>query len=376
MDQPVNPSRRSFLIGLAGSALAVAAGCRPAGIVPPTAYAPGSTPLPATAVSQAATATTVLAANAPPDPQYGKIVFDEIFLTPVDNFYVTQYDYNNTPELDAATWTLRVDGLVETPLSINYEQVKAFPSYEEMRTLECIGNPVGGSLIGNATWKGFHIEEILKQVKISPKATHAKFYAADGYTTSVKLAYITQPNVMMAYEMNGAPLNRTHGFPLRIMMPGLYGQKMPRWIQRIEFIDFDYIGYWEGNGYSNIASVQTHALIKSPTDDGRAPAATVGRKVQIQGVAHAAPRLITKIEVRINGGEWLPAKLTRGPNNLTWVQWRFEWVPPAEGDYKLAVRATDETGFVQDREGRGLFSDRDGTTTIHEISVHAVPTSA
>lgn len=369
----MNPklSRRAFLIGVTGSAVAAAAGCRPAGMTVPTAYAPGSatlTPVPTGTLEP----TRVITPNAAADPNYGEIVFDQIFTTPVDQFYVTQYDRSLTPNVDIKTWTLKIDGLVEKPLTLTYDDVKKYPAVEDMRTLECIGNPVGGGLIGNTVWKGFALAPLLEQVGISSKATHARFYAADNYHTAVQLKYINQPGTLMVYEMDGAPLNQTHGFPLRIMMPGLYGQKMPRWITRIEFIDTDYIGYWEGNGYSNIATVNTNSQIKSPSADGSAPPVTVGSKVQIQGVAYAAPRLITKVEVQINGGEWMPAKLTRGTTALVWTQWRFEWVPPAAGDYTIAVRATDDAGFVQNQKDRNLFAGTyEGTSYIHEISVKA-----
>lgn len=363
-------TRRGFLIAITGSVLAAAAACRPADIVAnaPTPYTPGSGPRP---TGSPAPTRILSAANAQPDKNYGLVSFDKIFTTPTDKLYDTQYDYSRTPTVDEKGWRLTVDGLVDNPMIIDYAAVKAFTPYEEMRTIECIGNPVGGGLIGNILWRGFHLEDLLKQVSIRKQATHAKFAAADGYSTSVELKWITQPNVMMAYEMNGGPLTVQHGFPLRIMMPGLYGQKMPRWITHIEFIDQDYIGYWEGNGYSNIATVNTNSIIKSPPDDSRADPAEAGKKVAIQGVAYGAPREITKVEVRINDGDWMPAQLTHGPNKLTWTQWWFEWVPPAAGTYQVAVRATDETGFVQFHENSGVFgsNSRDGTDAIHVVSV-------
>ncbi len=188
------------------------------------------------------------------------------------------------------------------------------------------------------------------------------------------MKWITQPNVMMAYMMNGAPLTQVHGFPLRIMMPGLYGQKMPRWIQHIQFINQDYIGFWEGNGYSNLATVKTNSIIQRPNGNSHADPLEAGRRVAIQGVAYGAPRLITKVEVRIDSGDWMPAQIVNGPNKLTWTQWYINWVPNAPGSYQIAVRATDDTGFVQTHENAGIFGDnaRDGTDAIHSINVQAV----
>ena len=364
-------SRRAFLISVTGSALATAAGCRPVGLDIPTPYQPGSTDRPPTATPVPQPTTILTATAAPPDPNFGAVTFDKIIVTAADKLYDTQYNYKKTPTLDAATWTLKIDGLVDSPQTLTYADVMALTAYEEMRTIECIGNPVGGGLIGNIVWKGFHLEDVLAKVKIKSSATHARFEAGDGYSTAVKVEYITQPNVMMAHSFNGQPLDITHGFPLRIMMPGLYGQKMPRWIQHIEFIDQDYIGYWESNGYSNIATVHTNSIIKSPSDGS---AVTAGDRVAIQGVAYAAPRKITKVEVQIDQGDWQPAQLTPGPTPLAWTQWHLLWTPTAPGSFQIAVRATDETGFVQTHAANGPFGSHalDGTDAVHVISVNAV----
>ncbi|MCC7209363.1 MAG: molybdopterin-dependent oxidoreductase [Anaerolineae bacterium] len=354
-------SRRGFLIALTGSAIAAAAACRPGNPDVPTPYAPGSGLAP-TATRPIPTADV----SAAPDPTYGQITFDQIRLTPVESLYITQYDYNNTPEVDAQTWALTVDGLVEQPLTLNYEQALAMPVHEDTRTLECISNPVGGDLIGNLTWTGFLFQEILDRVKVKPEATHVRFEAADGYTTAVQLEWITQPGVMLAYNMNGEPLTVKHGFPLRIHMPGLYGQKMPRWLTRIEFIDYDYIGFWESRGWSNVADIRTKSIVQSPPDNARL---SNGARFYLQGVAVAGKRRITAVEVRIDDGEWMPATLAHGPSPLAWTQWYVPWTFSAPGAYRVAVRATDETGFVQVNEDAGLFGGAypSGTDAIHSL---------
>jgi hypothetical protein len=195
-----------------------------------------------------------------------------------------------------------------------------------------------------------------------------RFEAADGYSTSVKLEWMTQPGVMLAYEMNSQPLTVPHGFPLRLHIPGLYGQKMPRWLTRIEFIDYDYKGYWEGQGWSNIADVRTKSIIRLPT----AVAGLInGAQVAIQGVAYAGKRKITSVEVQIDQGEWLPTTLVPGSSPLAWTQWYTLWTVPAPGFYQIGVRATDETGFVQTSEAKGIFGSSfpNGTDAIHRLSV-------
>jgi len=361
-------SRRGFLIAITGSAIAAAAGCRPSGVVPPTPYVPGSskgaTPVP----QHTPTAGTTVATSV--DPKYGTLTYDKLMITTPDQLYITQYNYDNTPNIDASKWTLKVDGLVDNPMTFDYNAVKAFPVMEDMRALECIGNPLGGNLIGNVQWKGFDIQEVLKQVKVKSTATHARFEAADNYSTSVELNWITQPGVMMAYEMDGAPLTVKHGFPLRILMPGLYGQKMPRWITRIEFIDHYFQGYWESGGWSDVASVQTNSIISQPTDGYTTK---TGATMYIAGVAWAGKRKVTSVEVQIESGPWMPATLVQGPSPLAWTQWYLPWTAPAPGHYRIGVRATDDTGFVQSKEGASLFggSDLNGVSAIERITVQA-----
>jgi hypothetical protein len=237
---------------------------------------------------------------------------------------------------------------------------------ESLRTLECIGNPVGGTLIGNVRWGGCEAAALWREVGILPQATRAKFEAEDDYQTSVELKWITQPGVLMVYEMNGEPLPREHGFPLRILMPGLYGQKMPKWIRDIEFIDYDHQGYWESRGWSDVASVQTNSIVRQPGDLDRLSAGST----PVFGVAFAGLRRITDVEVRIDDGDWTHARLLQDDSSLVWTQWSFDWAA-AEGRHEIAVRATDETGFVQTTEGESILSSAypDGTDNIHAVVV-------
>ncbi len=367
MNRPFNPpnrvSRRGFLIAITGSALAAAAGCRPDGLAVPTPYTSGSGPRP----TGAPRTPVVVGVH---DARYGSVTYDKLILTSPDNLYITQYDYSQTPAIKAEEWALNIDGLVGSTLVLDYAAVKAVPAIEDMRTLECIGNPVGGDLIGNVQWKGFDVQEILKRVNVKSTATHVKFECADGYSTSVELKWVTQPNVLMAYEMNGQPLTVEHGFPLRILMPGLYGQKMPRWITHMEFIDSYYKGFWESHGWSDVAAVQTNSIIQTPSDGYKVQAGTA---LAIQGVAWAGKRKIVAVEIQINGADWTPATLTSGPTPRAWTQWYMMWTPDAPGTYQIGVRATDEARFTQTNEAVGIFGDSmpDGTSAIHRITVLA-----
>lgn len=343
-------TRRRFLLGSAGTTLALITGCAPRREPAPTVIpAPSSTPVPL------------------PTVKASRAASDTVAVTPTDEFYVTFWK-DPSVGVDLDTWRLEIDGLVNNPLSLSYDEMLALPSVEEMRTLECIGNPVGGSQIGNVIWKGFYLDTLLERVGVQSAAARAQFAAADGYWTSVDLPWITQKGVLMAYEMNGEPLKPNHGFPLRILMPGLYGQKMPKWITRIRFTDQVVQGYWEGRGWSDVASVQTHSQIWSPQD-----LETVAGEVVVHGIAYAAPRDIVKVELGINEAEWIEAELTKGPSPLVWTQWRVVW-QASPGDYRLSVRATDSEGFKQTAGGPGLLAGAfpDGTNAIHDIVVSVV----
>lgn len=343
-------SRRQFLQAASGTAVLFLAGCRPQAEPesPPTATA---------------TAVPSPTATLPPPSR-------ELILTPNDKFYVMET--NGTPTIDRAAWQLTIDGLVQNPQTLSFADIAARPFVEQMRTLECIGNAVGGNQIGNAVWGGILLADLLGEVGVLETAVRAKFEAADNYETSVSLDWITQPGTMLAYQMNGAPLPPEHGYPLRLFMPGLYGQKMPKWISRIQFIDDDsHLGTWEKQGWSNVAQVKTNAQIMQPTHIQKVPLAPL----EIFGVAYAGGRHITRIEVGIEQDgvlDWQPVdELVRGPSHEVWTQFYLPWMPPTAGTYTLLVRATDETGFVQTERARGILEGAfpDGTDKIHNIVI-------
>lgn len=334
-------TRRSFLLGTAGTTLALITGCAPR-----NESAPASEP--------SATRATEVPGAAP----------REIAVTSNSDFFVTFFRDAN-PTVDIDQWRLEIDGLVGHPMSLSYEEVRALPAVEEMRTLECIGNPVGGNQIGNALWKGFYLEELLKRAEVRAEAIRAQFGAADGYWTSVDLEWITQPGVLMAYEMNGEPLPPRHGYPLRILMPGLYGQKMPKWITNIHLSDEIVLGFWEDKGWSDVASVKTNSQIWQPRNLD-----AVEGEVIVSGIAYAAPREIVRVELGVNNEEWIEAELLKGPSPLVWAQWSAVW-QAAPGDYTLSVRATDSEGFTQVTGRSGLLAGAfpDGTDIVHDIVV-------
>ena len=345
-------TRRGFLIAAGSTAVAFIAGCVPrawsssAAVATDDATAPGATYSPGPVMPTA---------SAP----------DKIVITLNTDFY--EQSFSRIVQIEPPQYQLTVDGLVDNPLKLELSDLKALPSGTFMRTLECIGNPVGGPLIGNANWKGFKISELLSRTRVQSKATHARFQAADGYYTSVELEWLLQPDTILVYEMNGEPLPAAHGYPLRILMPGLYGQKMPKWITRVEFIDRAEAGIWEMQGWDYTASVKTNSIIQKP-ESGKVAA---GPQV-IYGVAFAGKRDVVAVQVQVDGGDWKEARLLKGPQYV-WTQWALEW-NATPGRHTLAVHASDTDGFTQSARASGLLSGAypAGTDAIHSITVQVV----
>lgn len=293
-------------------------------------------------------------------------------LTPTGDFFRFQHRRAAPPPFDPAAWTLRIGGLVETSLLLTWEEVLALPAVEDVRALECIGNPVGGNLIGCGRWRGVELAPLLARAGIRPEAAHVRFDAADGYSTAVPLERVVGRDVLLAYALNGEALPRELGAPLRVLIPGLYGQKCPKWLSGIALLDRPFLGYWERppRNWSDAAVVQTHALFTVPKSHDEV---RVGEPVVFRGVAFAGERRITAVEISIDGAAWVPADLRPGPSSLAWTAWQAVWTPQLPGGYEVCVRASDESGFVQTRRA-GPFSAAypAGTDAIHAIHLRVV----
>lgn len=293
-------------------------------------------------------------------------------ITPTDRLYVNSYPIPPDPAR-LADYTLMIDGLVANPQRLTMEAIRAMPALDSMRTLACISNPLGGGLIGNVVWRGVAFAPILAALGVRPEATHVHFEAADRYTTAVELKWITQADVLLAYGINGEALPDKHGAPLRLLMPGLYGQKMPKWITRITFADRDKLGYWEQEhrGWSNIAAVKTISQIRTPERN----VMPYQPRLRLQGLAYAGARAITQVEIAITQSEapreWQSAQLIKPSEPLAWTWWSAEWSPPARGDYQLVVRATDDQGFTQFQAAKGFLAGAfpEGTAAIHAVGL-------
>lgn len=284
-------------------------------------------------------------------------------ITPVGDFYLTSS--HGEPAVDASKWSLVIDGLVEQPLRFSYDEIRRLAPYETVMTLECISNSVGGPYIGNALWKGALLKPLLERARIKPNAAYAVSYAAEGYSTGIPVERILRPVNFLCWEMNGEPLTRRHGFPLRVFFPGKYGMKQPKWLTRIEFVDKEYLGYWEYQGWSQNCERQ----IQSVTDDPRDGAHISGASFVLTGYALANENGISKVEVSTDDAHtWQPASIFSNPSPYVWSFWKYVWANPAKGKHTVQVRATDGAGRLQTSErSRGEWPD--GSTGYHTITV-------
>ncbi len=283
-------------------------------------------------------------------------------ITPNDRFYLTSY--RTPPDLRLEQWSLSVRGLVERPLALDYAQATARPAVSRIATLECIGNSVGDDTIGTAEWTGIPLKALLDEVGVRDGAVDVVFRAADGYTDSLSLERALSGDVLVAHRMNGVPLPRAHGFPLRVIAPGLYGMKSVQWLTEIDVVEQDYLGYYQTKGWSEAAIVKTMSRIDAP---GHGETVR-GLAQTVRGFAFAGSRGVQAVELSLDGGErWAPAQLEPELSPHAWRFWSFRWTVPKPGRWTLAVRAQDGQGRWQTSADEGPFPD--GAQGLHEITV-------
>jgi DMSO/TMAO reductase YedYZ molybdopterin-dependent catalytic subunit len=270
------------------------------------------------------------------------------------NFY--RVDVNIfPPSVNGSNWRLSVSGLVDTPLSLTLDQVQAMSFYDQYNTLECVSNTIGGDLISTAKWRGVRLKDVLSMAGVQDTAEYIVFTAVDGYDVAIPMDRAMLDGTLLAFEMNGEPLPTEHGYPLRAIVPGLYGMMNAKWIINIQAVSGPYQGYWQQRGWTSTAEYNTESEIVIPGDaqvtdrfgiDGSSDV-SVGM-VPIAGISFAGDRGISKVEVSTDGGNtWTVASLQDPLSKYTWVFWSAQWNPTRVGSYQLKVRATDGTGAVQ-----------------------------
>ncbi len=289
--------------------------------------------------------------------------FEDARLTPLIDAEVTpsylfyRIDKNAiVPVVDAKTWNLTVKGLVNNPLVVDYEEVKAMNSVEEYATMSCISNKIGGDLISSALWKGIRLRDLLARAQVKPEVKYIVFRCSDGYDVGIPLESGLVDGTILAYNMNNSPLTNDHGFPIRAIVPGFYGMMHPKWITEIELVDKTYEGFWQRKGWSNDKNNNIYSSIVIPGNQdirNRFPNLVnenfaIDKTSPIGGFAFAGDRGISKIEVSTDGGATWKSALIKDPlSKYTWVLWTSGLTPKVNGDYKIVVRATDKAGKIQ-----------------------------
>lgn len=286
--------------------------------------------------------------------------------TPLDDFYRIDTALA-VPTIDPEEWQLRIHGMVEREIVLGYDDLVSMGLEQAWLTLCCVSNPVGGDLVGNAWWGGVRVAELLARAGVRSGADAVLQTSADGWTCATPLDALTDDrNALVALAMNGEPLPLEHGFPARMVVPGLYGYvSATKWLVDLEVTRFaDVTAYWTERGWAERGPVRTMSRIDVPRSGTRLPAGTV----TVAGVAWAQHTGIAQVEVQLDGGPWVSARLGGTPTETgrddTWVQWRAE-VDAPPGDHLVAVRATDRSGYTQTSVRRDVVPD--GATGWHQI---------
>jgi len=274
----------------------------------------------------------------------------------------------SVPQLARESWTLRIHGMVDREITYTFDDLAQFEVVEKVVTLACVSNPVGGNLISNAVWTGYRVRDLLAAAGVSADADMVLSTSSDGFTAGTPVEALTdERDALLAITMNGEPLPAQHGYPARLVVPGLYGYvSATKWVVDLELTRFDQAeAYWTRLGWAPKGPIKTESRIDVPRSGQEVPPGAV----TFGGVAWAQNRGVRAVEVRIDGpagqGIWQPAQLGASYSGETWRLWSFPWQTGTEGLYTITVRATDNTGEVQTEEQAGVLPD--GATGWHEV---------
>jgi DMSO/TMAO reductase YedYZ molybdopterin-dependent catalytic subunit len=290
-------------------------------------------------------------------------------ITPVTDFYVVSKNFVD-PSIPASGWHLSVGGMVNKPLSLSLADLQGLPKTREYVTLECISNNVGGPQISTGDFTGVSLRDLLAMAGPQAAGSWVAFKARDDYQESLQMSLIqAAPEILVAYELDGGPLPEAHGFPARMLIPGHYGMKGPKWLDSITVVDHESGGYWEQQGWDHNAVVKTMSRFDVP---GEGDIVKLGPML-LAGVAFAGSRGIAKVEYSTDSGKtWTEAPFQPPLSPLTWVIWQTQWTPAAEGAYTLQVRATDKTGALQTSTNANSYTS--GASGYHTVRIAVAKT--
>lgn len=299
-----------------------------------------------------------------PDDVQPKGVALPSFITPSTDFYRVDTTLV-TPQLSRGDWRLRIHGMVDREITYSFDDLAAFEVVEVVTTLACVSNPVGGNLISTGVWTGYRVADLLAATRVHSDADMALSTSIDGFTAGTPVDAFTDGRAaLLAVGLNGQPLPIDHGYPARLVVPGLYGYvSATKWVVDVELTRFDRAkAYWTREGWAERAPIKTESRIDVPRSGQKVP---IG-PVVFGGVAWAQNRGVRAVEVRIDDGPWQPAELGASYSNETWRLWRFPWRAESVGKHAITVRATDNSGATQTSDE--AFPIPDGATGWHTVN--------
>ena len=296
-----------------------------------------------------------------PDPGEEKLSpeFPE-FITPAEDYFETRID--GIPGINGNTYQLTVSGAVDHPAGFSLEDLTNLELVEKTLTIECIGNPANGNLVGTAAWKGFRVFDLLESLGIDEKATTVKYTCADGYYTYNSIEELKNSGVIGALYMNGEPVPPKHGYPLRIIFPGYYGVRQPGWVVEMEVLDSDVVDFWTQTGWDTDSSMNVDSKIFFP---GYHSAVYLGDTLKIGGSAFGSRR-IGSVDITIDDGNtWIPARVVKSMDeDFVWIFWEYDFIPDLPGNYTLRSRATSQDGRIQPRTDNKSLDGKDSQPSI------------
>ena len=289
-------------------------------------------------------------------------------ITPNDLFYCVTKNVID-PRVNVDLWHLEVNGLVQNPTTYRFQDLKGFNQVEQETTLMCISNGLDAGLISNAVWKGITLRDLIDPAGPMADARRVRLFGVDNYTDTIPLEKALDPATILAWAMNGVDLPHRHGYPLRAIVPGYFGEKHVKWLTRIELTGDNAKGFYETQGWGPDFMTPTRSRIDAPDHESRFSLGQLSGPIEVKGIAFGGDRGISRVEISDDDGEtWTDASIHYAGTKLTWALWTYQWRPDGPDDYTLVVRATDGEGAVQEwEEDRGPFS---GVTGFHKIAVH------
>ena len=289
-------------------------------------------------------------------------------ITPNDLFYCVTKNVID-PRVNVDLWHLEVNGLVQNPITYRFQDLKGFNQVEQETTLMCISNGLDAGLISNAVWKGITLRDLIDPAGPMADARRVRLFGVDNYTDTIPLEKALDQATILAWAMNGVDLPHRHGYPLRAIVPGYFGEKHVKWLTRIELTGDNVKGFYETQGWGPDFMTPTRSRIDAPDHESRFSLGQLSGPIEVKGIAFGGDRGISRVEISDDDGEtWTDASIHYAGTKLTWALWTYEWRPDGPDDYTLVVRATDGEGAVQEwEEDRNPFS---GVTGFHKIAVH------